>query len=188
MDEALQYTMGMNTHYFEGKRGKQAQQTGLSVNEGDGVWVQCDKCQKWRLLPSFVDSTSLPDKWFCSMNVYDNFNSCLIPEQSTANHIDKPPTNDEVRKKKRVADENNVKDDNTSNVLNDNDPTTTLPSSGKKPGRRARVSEGGSDKKTTSRQQSAEAEKEKKSKQQDEQEWVQCESCQKWLVNTACFI
>lgn len=30
-------------------------------------WVQCDRCQKWRLLPFGTKPEQLPDKWLCSM-------------------------------------------------------------------------------------------------------------------------
>ena len=30
-------------------------------------WVQCDKCGKWRKLPSYIEPESLPDIWDCSM-------------------------------------------------------------------------------------------------------------------------
>lgn len=30
-------------------------------------WVQCDSCQKWRLLPFGTKPEQLPDKWLCSM-------------------------------------------------------------------------------------------------------------------------
>mmetsp|Transcript_16970 Transcript_16970/g.37068 ORF Transcript_16970/g.37068 Transcript_16970/m.37068 type:complete len:1270 (+) Transcript_16970:610-4419(+) len=33
-------------------------------------WVQCDKCKKWRIIPSEVVG-SLPDRWFCADNVWD---------------------------------------------------------------------------------------------------------------------
>lgn len=37
-------------------------------------WVQCDKCEKWRMLPptlSQAEVDALPDVWYCKMNVYD---------------------------------------------------------------------------------------------------------------------
>ena len=32
------------------------------------VWVQCDSCDKWRLLRDCMDPSALPKKWTCSMN------------------------------------------------------------------------------------------------------------------------
>lgn len=44
-------------------------------------WVCCDKCAKWRRLPSHVDDKALPEKWFCTMNVWDEAaNDCSKPE------------------------------------------------------------------------------------------------------------
>ena len=46
-------------------------------------WVQCDKCQKWRLLPAYVNMEALPDVWACDMNSYDlNRNTCVAAEQT----------------------------------------------------------------------------------------------------------
>lgn len=46
-------------------------------------WVQCDKCQKWRLLPSTVCMETLPDKWYCELNIHDDSrNTCSAPEQT----------------------------------------------------------------------------------------------------------
>ncbi len=44
-------------------------------------WVQCDRCQKWRRLPMDVDTTKLPDSWYCDMNLWDHErNSCAAAE------------------------------------------------------------------------------------------------------------
>ena len=48
----------------------------------DRVWVACNKCDKWRALPSSVDSKTLPDIWVCSDNVYDPDRAhCEAPEE-----------------------------------------------------------------------------------------------------------
>jgi len=50
--------------------------------DDDRVWVQCESCNKWRALPSTVNASSLPDKWYCSLNIYDKErNSCNAPEE-----------------------------------------------------------------------------------------------------------
>mmetsp|Transcript_24324 Transcript_24324/g.55434 ORF Transcript_24324/g.55434 Transcript_24324/m.55434 type:complete len:565 (-) Transcript_24324:177-1871(-) len=52
-------------------------------DEQEAKWVQCDNCQKWRLLPKFVDTDKLPEHWFCELNIYDpERNNCDAPEQS----------------------------------------------------------------------------------------------------------
>jgi hypothetical protein len=37
----------------------------LIVNPYDdgSLWVLCDRCQKWRRVPAYVDSALLPHKW-----------------------------------------------------------------------------------------------------------------------------
>jgi hypothetical protein len=35
------------------------------------TWVQCDHCEKWRMLPPEADVMNLPEKWFCRLNVFD---------------------------------------------------------------------------------------------------------------------
>ncbi|TYZ59236.1 hypothetical protein PybrP1_001481 [[Pythium] brassicae (nom. inval.)] len=45
-------------------------------------WAQCEKCNKWRKLPQHIKSSTLPDKWFCSMNHWDPVRaSCSVPEE-----------------------------------------------------------------------------------------------------------
>lgn len=45
-------------------------------------WVQCDRCKKWRKLPPNVNSSSLPDQWFCEMNTWaPRFASCSAPQE-----------------------------------------------------------------------------------------------------------
>ncbi|XP_041006122.1 cysteine-tryptophan domain-containing zinc finger protein 7-like [Juglans microcarpa x Juglans regia] len=47
-------------------------------------WVQCDRCQKWRLLPFGTKPDQLPDKWLCSMlNWLHGMNHCDISEEET---------------------------------------------------------------------------------------------------------
>ncbi|KAG6664314.1 cysteine-tryptophan domain-containing zinc finger protein 7-like isoform X1 [Carya illinoinensis] len=47
-------------------------------------WVQCDRCQKWRLLPYGTKPEQLPDKWLCGMlNWLHGMNRCDISEEET---------------------------------------------------------------------------------------------------------
>jgi hypothetical protein len=56
---------------------------GESDVSNETEWVQCDSCGKWRILPDDVKVSSLPNKWYCHMNVYDpKRSSCTAPEQS----------------------------------------------------------------------------------------------------------
>ena len=41
-------------------------------------WAQCDLCEKWRVVQ---DSESLPEIWYCEMNVDPMYRNCQVPEQ-----------------------------------------------------------------------------------------------------------
>ncbi|RLN92469.1 hypothetical protein BBJ28_00002904 [Nothophytophthora sp. Chile5] len=46
-------------------------------------WAQCEKCNKWRKLPQHIKSSTLPDKWYCSMNHWDPSHAkCSIAEEA----------------------------------------------------------------------------------------------------------
>ena len=53
------------------KSGKKQQIATVPEDPNKVNWAQCDKCKKWRMLPSFVDMDSLPKKWYCYMNEWD---------------------------------------------------------------------------------------------------------------------
>lgn len=53
-------------------------------------WVQCDMCDKWRILPEDADKPSSDDtsRWHCVMNIYDPFRrTCDAPEQTEEEYI-----------------------------------------------------------------------------------------------------
>jgi hypothetical protein len=43
-------------------------------------WVQCDRCEKWRMFSKQTDQI-LPDKWYCEMNDDVENNSCQHEER-----------------------------------------------------------------------------------------------------------
>lgn len=49
-------------------------------NDSNDTWVQCSKCEKWRILPDCKDPTLLPDIWTCSMNTIVELAKCSFPE------------------------------------------------------------------------------------------------------------
>ncbi|XP_028762310.1 uncharacterized protein LOC114720781 isoform X2 [Neltuma alba] len=68
-----------NMHVTESTNGNGVPATGPLDN-----WVQCDKCQKWRLLPLGTNPESLPEKWLCSMlNWLPDMNRCSVSEDET---------------------------------------------------------------------------------------------------------
>eukprot|EP01050_Picozoa_sp_SAG11_P004254 SAG11_NODE_267_length_11457_cov_14.773728_1_plen_900_part_00 len=60
-------------------------------------WVQCENCNKWRRYPCVI--LSLRDDWVCSMNTWDMYSSCSIPEQLTEQENSSEPQT----KKQRAA-------------------------------------------------------------------------------------
>lgn len=46
------------------------------------VWVQCNRCNKWRRLPADTNVKKLPRKWYCTMNEFDPpRQNCDAPEE-----------------------------------------------------------------------------------------------------------
>ena len=46
-------------------------------------WVQCDRCDKWRILPLGADMPTSKGVWHCVMNIHDHLRStCDAPEQT----------------------------------------------------------------------------------------------------------
>tara|TARA_A100001015_G_scaffold313314_1_gene420275 strand:- start:1855 stop:2919 length:1065 start_codon:yes stop_codon:yes gene_type:complete len=78
---------------------------GDDADEGeDRSWVQCEKCEKWRSIPSIIDANSLPDSWCCELNTWSDFNSCEIPEEDGANDEENEEITDE-REEEREDEE-----------------------------------------------------------------------------------
>ena len=49
------------------------------------IWVQCAKCEKWRVLVNEISELNVPEEWDCSMNIADKYNnSCIASEKSQA--------------------------------------------------------------------------------------------------------
>ncbi|CAH0479832.1 unnamed protein product [Peronospora belbahrii] len=54
-------------------------------------WAQCEKCNKWRKLPQHIKSSTLPDKWYCSMNHWDPTHAkCSVPEEADQESLPLP--------------------------------------------------------------------------------------------------
>ena len=62
---------------------EQAIQKQNSGKADDRVWVACDRCSKWRALPSTVKTKELPEIWLCEYNTFDTArNTCDVPEEA----------------------------------------------------------------------------------------------------------
>lgn len=46
------------------------------------TWVQCDKCEKWRMLTGSAED--LPEQWFCELNTDHHNHRCDLPERDQA--------------------------------------------------------------------------------------------------------
>mmetsp|Transcript_30164 Transcript_30164/g.56068 ORF Transcript_30164/g.56068 Transcript_30164/m.56068 type:complete len:1220 (-) Transcript_30164:228-3887(-) len=62
-------------------------------------WVQCNKCSKWRKVPSSIGS-ELPDVWYCSMNTWaPEYSKCSTKEEED----EKVVVDDKVKDRKSSA-------------------------------------------------------------------------------------
>ncbi|XP_054803974.1 cysteine-tryptophan domain-containing zinc finger protein 3-like isoform X3 [Prosopis cineraria] len=72
-----------NRHGSDVDKRKEAPVTATPVVFEDN-WVQCDRCQKWRLLPAGTNPDHLPEKWLCSMlDWLPDKNRCSVSEDET---------------------------------------------------------------------------------------------------------
>ena len=170
------------------RRKKRIDETATVDNEN---WVQCERCMKWRLIPSVEN---LPDKWYCEMNETDpGRNTCDAPQQ----------TQEDVAKLRRKQAKKNLSQSNTIRLKRpkSQSPMNVPIPSGVKPekGKTMRSSpvvqnsfseltngsdsadEYVQDNDNNQRQQGNKPKKKgRKPKEAKQQEWVQCEKCDKW--------
>jgi CW-type Zinc Finger len=54
---------------------------GHKVEDDNLEWVLCEKCEKWRRLPSHISADDLPEQWYCELNTWSpECASCVVPE------------------------------------------------------------------------------------------------------------
>jgi hypothetical protein len=110
---------------IENKSVNEVQKNSAAKQSKDKVsWVQCDDCQKWRALPSSINSNSLAENWSCKMNEWDKkHNRCDDVEESGADEEEEPDDSDNeednelddaykaavLAKYKRILQENETK-------------------------------------------------------------------------------
>ncbi|PVD28371.1 hypothetical protein C0Q70_10958 [Pomacea canaliculata] len=72
----------LNDYWNEKKSGKEVKDFGnIRTSLPDWLWVQCERCLKWRRLPDSARSSPLPDQWYCHMNPDPTHNRCDILEE-----------------------------------------------------------------------------------------------------------
>ncbi|POM68795.1 Chromodomain-helicase-DNA-binding protein [Phytophthora palmivora] len=75
-----------------GGRGHSGNANSAGVKKTVLEWAQCEKCNKWRKLPQHIKSSTLPDKWYCSMNHWDPSHAkCSVPEEADQEPLPLPP-------------------------------------------------------------------------------------------------
>jgi hypothetical protein len=81
------------------KGGRTNDKDGAAKSSTDMVsWVQCNKCSKWRKVPSSIGS-ELPDVWYCSMNTWaPEYSKCSSKEEE-----DEKVSSDERGSKKAMS-------------------------------------------------------------------------------------
>jgi len=83
------------------RRNKDGDENDSESSDDGSQWVQCDKCSKWRIIPSSAVKT-LPAQWYCSLNTYDKKRaSCDAPEQ-TAKQAAKEKKRIKKRKQRQI--------------------------------------------------------------------------------------
>lgn len=173
------------------KRGRKAEEE--SVLESLR-WVQCEKCQKWRVVP---DDAQIPEHWFCSDNKWDPKRaSCEAPEQSPQ-QVTKEKAKERRKKKRRVQQ---ATEEGALAELTDDGRLTPQPAGSGSPmphGGDADPKTSGSSKKkvginegTDNLEAGAKARRgrprrtsvpvKESSAEAENLEWVQCEKCNKW--------
>ena len=176
------------------RKNKKKEASVKEANE-DVNWVQCDRCQKWRLLPPHINMKSLPDVWFCEMNTYDEKrNNCSAKEQ-TAEEAKRERLNAESRRDKGESLKSPKKPSVGSMKVmshhtpkggaagsNSNNPGVSRGSSGGLPRSVGRSSNGSS----SAQQGGGDGKRSSKNQAVEDLEWVQCEKVRKGRAG--CFV
>ncbi|XP_039599784.1 uncharacterized protein LOC120522979 [Polypterus senegalus] len=73
-----------------------------TVTQPDQNWVQCDECRKWRKLPDGIDTSELPDNWYCHMNPDTQFRLCSVPEEKEDEDEDHPTYKKTYKREEKI--------------------------------------------------------------------------------------
>ncbi|XP_039599783.1 MORC family CW-type zinc finger protein 3-like [Polypterus senegalus] len=68
----------------------------------DQNWAQCDECLKWRKLPDGIDTSKLPDNWYCHMNPDTQFRLCSAPEEKEDEDEDHPTYEKTYKREEKI--------------------------------------------------------------------------------------
>uniref|UniRef100_A0A8C4RK02 MORC family CW-type zinc finger 3 n=1 Tax=Erpetoichthys calabaricus TaxID=27687 RepID=A0A8C4RK02_ERPCA len=73
-----------------------------TVKQPDQNWAQCDECLKWRKLPDGIDTSKLPDNWYCRMNPDTQFRLCSAPEEKEDEDEDHPTYEKTYKREEKI--------------------------------------------------------------------------------------
>jgi len=69
-------------------------------NSIDEHWVQCEGCAVWRRLPDFIDLKTLPEQWYCTMNIWDTLaNKCVSNVVGRKDRSPRPSSAQELQRR-----------------------------------------------------------------------------------------
>jgi hypothetical protein len=178
------------------KKYKPKKEEKKKKKDEEDPWVQCERCEKWRHLPSTVNVDNLPEHWFCELNIYDTkHNSCEAQEQTPKEVAKEKKRANKLALKKMefeaaqaAAELVNLESKPKSKSGRSTSPHSEMPneraasmgsidSSGK-----SITVDGVDEKPKPKRGRPRNEDRVKKTKDVDapKQEWVQCEKCEKW--------
>lgn len=167
------------------KRKKEVKEEDVTDSEN---WVQCERCMKWRCLHTLSNEEveKLPDKWYCEMNTDVTRNFCAAPEQTAAEVARErkkkarglkrtkslSPTNDQSPSFEDVIEKQSRNSDSgdESQMVDDGSFITSQSRRGRRGGRQP----------TEEKVKRGRGRASKHKEDDKQQEWVQCENCEKW--------
>ncbi|XP_052005024.1 MORC family CW-type zinc finger protein 3-like isoform X2 [Xyrauchen texanus] len=84
--KTMQILGGKLEDYWKAIRHKKGSNSTVPMEDipkrPDQNWAQCDDCLKWRKLPDGIDTSKLPEKWFCRLNPDPQYRQCETPEEA----------------------------------------------------------------------------------------------------------
>lgn len=167
------------------RKVKRAKREG--VQDEEAKWVQCDACEKWRIVPKEFDLDTMPEQWFCHMNTWNvEVASCVVPEEAstTLSERGKAARAAAVSCRKRKAKQVKAKKTNDSHCILDRKQRTHSTLTVKVPCNEDVLSNASGSLGSNGTPNTGKKRKLKMKEKHREVKWVQCENpkCGKWRI------